>query len=174
MTPTPSARRFLQPVPVRPTARWMLARLARIVAFGFGTGLIRPAPGTWGTLGAWALWVLVVSHFAPWGIALLLVGGFIYGSWACDTVGRELGVPDHGGMVWDEMIAFWLVLWLAGGDVFSQALAFVLFRMFDIVKPAPIGYFDLRFKNGFGVMLDDLLAALYALLAYGVIAWLAG
>lgn len=173
MTSTPTSRRSLQTVPVRPTAGWMLGRLARIVAFGFGTGLLRPAPGTWGTLGAWALWALVVSHFAPWGVALLLVGGFLYGSWACDTVGRELGVSDHGGMVWDEMIAFWLVLWLVPGDIFSQALAFVLFRTFDIIKPAPIGYFDRRFKSGFGVMLDDLLAALYTLLACGIITWMA-
>lgn len=169
-----SSRRYVQLAPVRPTFKWMLSRLARIVAFGFGLGLLRPAPGTWGTLGAWALWMLVVSHFAPWGVALLLVLGFVYGSWACDAVGRELGVPDHGGMVWDEMIAFWLILWLVPGDLFSQALAFVLFRAFDITKPAPIGYFDRRFRSGFGVMLDDLLAALYALLVYGIIAWIAG
>jgi len=172
MTQT-SSRRLLQTVPVQPSRSWMLKRLARIVAFGFGTGLLRPAPGTWGTLGAWALWSLVISHLAPWGVAAVLVLGFIYGSWACGAVGRELGAPDHSGMVWDEFIAFWLVLALVPGDLFSQALAFVLFRTFDILKPAPVGYLDRRFKSGFGVMLDDIVAALYALLVFAIIAWIA-
>jgi len=174
MTPMPpSSRRFLQTVPVRPTAGWMLRRLARIVAFGFGSGLLRPAPGTWGTLAAWLLWWLAVGHAGTWGVALILVLGFVYGTWACDAVGRELGVPDHGGMVWDEFIAFWLVLWLVPGDLFSQALAFVLFRVFDVSKPPPIGYFDLRYKSGFGVMIDDLVAAIYTLALYWLIALVA-
>ncbi|GAA5235291.1 phosphatidylglycerophosphatase A [Verticiella sediminum] len=151
----------------------MRQRLARIVAFGFGSGLLRPAPGTWGTLAAWLLWVIAVGHLAPWGIALVLILGFAYGVWACDTVGRELGAPDHGGMVWDEIIAFWLVLAFVPGDLFAQALAFVLFRAFDVVKPAPIRQIDRRVKGGLGVMLDDILAAGYALLVYAIIVWIA-
>ncbi|MBU4611024.1 phosphatidylglycerophosphatase A [Achromobacter sp. GG226] len=175
MSPVPPrTSRSIQPLAVRPTGTWMVQRLARIVAFGFGSGLLRPAPGTWGTLAGWGLWVLLLAHLPSWGVAAVLVLGFAYGCWACGVVGRDLGVPDHGGMVWDEIIAFWLVLWLVPGDLFSQALAFVLFRAFDVVKPAPIRYFDRRFKSGFGVMIDDVIAAMYALIVFGVIAWLAG
>lgn len=151
----------------------MVQRLARIIAFGFGAGLLRPAPGTWGTLAGWALWVVSLAHAPAWTVAAVLVLGFIYGCWACGVTGRDLGVPDHGGMVWDEIIAFWLVLWLVPDDLFAQALAFVLFRFFDVVKPAPIRYFDRRFKSGFGVMIDDVVAAMYALLVFAVVAWLA-
>ena len=90
--------------------------------------------------------------------------GFLYGCWACDRVGRELHQPDHVGMVWDEMVAFWLVLWLTPAGWLPQAVAFVLFRAFDIVKPPPIKFFDARLKGGFGVMWDDIVAAGYALL----------
>src|SRR5690606_28433746 len=117
-TTPPSSRRHVQVVPFKPTLSWMSKRLARIVAFGFGSGLLTPAPGTWGTLAAWLLWWVGIGHFAPWGVALLLILGFLYGSWACGTVGQEMGAPDHGGMVWDEMIAFWLVLWVIPNDLF--------------------------------------------------------
>lgn len=170
----PSSRRYVQTVPFKPTPGWMLSRLARIVAFGFGLGLLKPAPGTWGTLGAWLLWWAGIGHFAPWGMALLLALGFAYGVWACGAVGREMGAPDHGGMVWDEMIAFWLVLWLVPADLFAQSLVFVLFRMFDILKPPPVSWLDQRFKSGFGVMIDDIVAALYTLIVYAIIAAVAG
>ncbi len=150
----------------------MVRRLARIVAFGLGSGLLRPAPGTWGTLLAWFLWVVLVGHAASWGVALILVLGFVYGVWACTVVGQELGQPDYGGMVWDEIIAFWLVLALIPQDLFAQALAFVLFRIFDILKPAPIRQLEMRFSGGFGVMIDDLIAAGYTLLVFWVVALL--
>lgn len=97
-------------------------------------------------------------------VALWLVFAFALGCWVCQRVGTELGQPDHGGMVWDEMVAVWLVLWLSPGSWAGQLLAFGLFRVFDIVKPAPIRFFDRRLPNGFGVMWDDLLAAGYSLL----------
>ncbi|MGE4335110.1 MAG: phosphatidylglycerophosphatase A [Pigmentiphaga sp.] len=161
---TDRSRRYPPPAPLEPSLRWMGARLARIVAFGFGSGLLRPAPGTWGTLAAWLLWWLVVGHAASWGIALILALGFAYGVWACGVVGRELGRPDHGGMVWDEIIAFWLVLWLVPDSLFAQALAFVLFRVFDIRKPWPIRHWERRLHGGLGVMVDDLAAAGYTVL----------
>lgn len=153
--------------------RWMSKRLARIIAFGFGVGLLRPAPGTWGTLLAWLLWAVGLVHLSNWGVAIFLAVALVYGCWACERVGQELGVPDHSGMVWDEMVAFWLILWLIPGSLFGQALAFVLFRLFDITKPRPIAQLDRRFKSGVGVMLDDLVAAVYALVVFWVISWVA-
>lgn len=172
-TTPPSSRHHVQVVPFKPTLGWMCKRLARIVAFGFGSGLLAPAPGTWGTLAAWMLWWAGIGQFAPWGIGLLLGLGFLYGCWACGTVGQEMRTPDHGGMVWDEIIAFWLILWIVPNDLFAQSLAFILFRMFDILKPPPVSYLDQRFKSGFGVMIDDIVAALYALLFYGIISLMA-
>lgn len=169
---TSSSNRNLQTIPFEPTGKWMMQRLARIVAFGFGSGLLRPAPGTWGTLVGWVLWFLVIGHAAWWGIGLVLVLGFAYGVWACDTVGAEMGHPDHGGMVWDEIIAFWLVLALIPADIFAQAFAFVLFRFFDVAKPPPIKDLERRCKGGLGVMVDDLGAAAYALLVFWIVAGL--
>lgn len=154
----------------QPSLTWICAHPARFIAFGFGSGLIRPAPGTWGTLAAWPIWWLLgwaLPNDLAVGVFLILA--FALGSWACGRAGRDLGVADHGGMVWDEMVAFWLVLWLAPAGLLAQAVAFGLFRLFDIVKPAPIRQLDARFKNGFGVMLDDLLAAGYTLLVLALL-----
>ncbi len=139
---------------------------ARIIAFGFGSGLIRPAPGTWGTLAGWGAFVLLLEPLSLPLRLLAVVVAFALGIWACDRTGRDLGVADHGGMVWDEVAAIWLVLSLVPAGWMAQGAAFLLFRLFDIVKPPPIRQFDARLKNGFGVMLDDLLAALYVLLIF--------
>jgi len=154
---------------IQPTSAWVFRSPLRIVAFGLGSGLLRPASGTWGTLCGWLLWVLLVSRLPDTAIAAVLALGFALGCWACQRVGRELGAPDHGGMVWDEIVAFWLVLWLTPASGWAQLVAFVLFRAFDIVKPPPVHYFDRHFKNGFGVMLDDLLAAAYSLLVMAIL-----
>ncbi|KAK81833.1 phosphatidylglycerophosphatase A [Bordetella holmesii CDC-H635-BH] len=146
-----------------PSLAWICARPGRFLAFGLGSGLIRPASGTWGTLAAWVIWLLLppIPNLA---MGILLALAFAYGCWACGYAGKELRVHDHVGMVWDEMVAFWLVLWLVPGGWMAQLLAFVLFRFFDIVKPPPIKTFDARLSGGFGVMWDDILAAVYALL----------
>ena len=89
---------------------------------------------------------------------------FVLGAWACGVTGRALGRPDHGGMVWDEVVAFLLVLFFTPRDGYWQAFAFLIFRVFDIVKPPPIRYYERMVKGGFGVMLDDVLAAFYTLL----------
>jgi len=154
----------------QPSLRWIGGHPARFVAFGFGSGLIRPAPGTWGTLAAWSIWE--AASLAQPGDAVIsgfLLLAFALGCWVCQRAGHELGVSDHGGMVWDEMVAFWLVLWLIPASLSAQTMAFGLFRLFDIVKPAPIRQCDARFKNGFGVMLDDLLAAAYTLLVMALL-----
>jgi phosphatidylglycerophosphatase A len=148
---------------------WVYRKPDRLLAMGFGSGLLRPAPGTWGTLLAWVLWLAAISRLNDAGVALVLVASFAYGCWACQRVGRELNRPDDGRMVWDEIVAFWLVLWLTPSDFFAQTAAFLLFRFFDIVKPPPIAWFDRRLKNGFGVMWDDIVAALYALLVLAVL-----
>lgn len=154
---------------VRPTVGWVFTNLWRIVAFGFGSGLLRPAPGTWGTLLGWALWVVLLQGRSDTVILAVLVVSFAIGCLACERTGRALGVPDHGGMVWDEIVAFWLVLWLTPNTLIAQALAFVIFRLFDITKPQPVRYFDKSLKGGFGVMFDDLIAAAYSLLVMAVL-----
>lgn len=146
----------------------MVRSPARAIAFGFGSGLIRPAPGTWGTLAGWGAFILLLEPLSLPLRLLAVVVAFALGIWACDQTGRDLGVADHGGMVWDEVAAIWLVLSLLPAGWMTQAAAFLLFRLFDIVKPPPIRQFDARLKNGFGVMLDDLLAALYVLLLFAL------
>jgi len=152
-----------------PSLGWVFRSPSRAVAFGLGSGLLRPAPGTWGTALGWLLWVAVVSRLPDAGIATVLLFSFAYGCWACQRVGRELGRADDSAMVWDEIVAFWLVLWLMPEEPAVQALAFVLFRFFDIVKPPPIRYFDTKLKNGLGVMWDDILAAAYSLLVMAIL-----
>lgn len=158
---------------IRPSARFMLAHPAHILAQGFGSGLSPVMPGTMGTLFAWLTYnVLTVrwpALFTPLNWLLIIAAGFVIGIWACGKTGRDLGVADHGSMVWDEIIAFWLVLVLINPAGFgTQLWAFFWFRLFDMVKPPPIGYFDRHFKGGFGVMWDDILAAFYALLLFAL------
>lgn len=132
---------------------------AHLFAFGFGAGAIRYAPGTWGTAAALPA-ALLLHHLPPLGYALFLVMAFGFGVWSCGTAGKHLGVDDHPGMVWDEMVGYWIAIaalpprwewWLA---------AFILFRVFDIWKPWPIGELDRRLHGGFGVMVDDAAAGL--------------
>jgi phosphatidylglycerophosphatase A len=151
-----------------PPLSWICAMPSRFIAFGLGSGLIRPASGTWGTLLAWLIWQPAAYWLGDATLGLLIAAAFAYGCWACHVVGKELGQPDHVGMVWDEIAAFWLVLWLTPAGWLAQTCAFVLFRTFDIAKPPPIRYFDARMKNGIGVMWDDLLAAAYTLLVMAI------
>ena len=125
------------------------------------------APGTFGTLLALPLYWLI-APLPPLAYLLLLAALFALGVWACEVTGRSLGVADHGGMVWDEVVAFLLVLFFVPPLLFWQAAAFLVFRVFDIFKPPPIRYYERTFKNGFGVMLDDLVAAFYTLLVLAI------
>jgi len=153
---------------LRPSWRFVLSRPAHLIAFGFGTGLAPVAPGTFGTLLAFPLyWLLRSLTDTPEFLSAIVVF-FMLGIWACEVTGRALGVPDHGGMVWDETVAFLLVLFFAPVTLPWQAAAFLLFRVFDILKPPPIAYYDRTFKNGFGVMLDDLVAAFYTLIVLAI------
>jgi len=158
---------------VRPNARFMLSHPAHWFALGFGSGLSRIAPGTAGTLWAWASF-LVLSRWldeAQWGIVIAL--SLPLGCWASAVTAKHMNVLDPGSIVWDEIAAFWLVLWLAMPmGLTGQVLAFGLFRFFDAVKPGPVGWADALFhdvdpasdktawaKAGFGIMFDDLVAA---------------
>jgi phosphatidylglycerophosphatase A len=149
---------------------FLLSHPAHFLAFGFGSGLSPKAPGTVGTLVAFPLyWLLSGSPYYWLWIALFLAVGV----WICGFTGRALGVADHGGMVWDEIAAFLLVLPFAPQTWVGFLMAFVLFRLFDIFKPFPIGWLDARLKGGLGVMLDDVLAAVYAIVCLVVLAsWL--
>ena len=158
----------LQPLPSPPGSppdwRFMVARLSHLVALGFGCGLARVAPGTVGTLGAWLSYLVLARWLGDVQWAVLIAASFALGVWASNQTAADMKSADPGAIVWDEIVAFWLVLWLAGGDLATQAVCFALFRFFDIVKPPPIRQFERRVAGGLGVMLDDLLAALYALL----------
>ena len=160
---------------LRPSWRLLFRHPAYFIAFGGGAGLAPFAPGTFGTLLAWALYWLIAPWFTQAGATgpsyefLLAVGAlFGLGIWACDVTGRAIGVLDHGGMVWDEVVAFMLVLFFVPATVAWQAAAFLLFRFFDIFKPPPIRYYERIFRNGFGVMIDDIVAALYTLMVFAL------
>lgn len=148
----------------RASVRFVFSHPAHFIAFGFGIGLAPFAPGTFGTLLAFPIYTLAAPRLDPREFALLILAMFVIGVWACERSGKALGVHDHGGMVWDETVAFLLILFLTPNQLVWQAFAFLLFRLFDIFKPAPIRHFDRSIRNGAGVMLDDLLAAFYTLL----------
>jgi phosphatidylglycerophosphatase A len=170
--------------PRRATARFMLAHPAHWIALGFGSGLSPRAPGTVGTLWAWVSFLLLDQWLddRQWG---LLIGASLGGGWwACTRTAQQLRVADPGAIVWDEIVAFWIMLWLLmPAPLWAQALAFGLFRLFDAAKPGPVGWADRRFKlrpgqaigwaQGAGILFDDLVAALCALLvmALGVRLW---
>ena len=154
---------------VKPGWRFLLSHPAHLLSFGFGSGLARKAPGTFGTLVAFPLYWALSLRLTDLGVLLVLILSFALGVWVCDITGKALGVADYGGIVWDEIVAFLLVLFFIPPGLDWALLAFVLFRFFDIVKPPPIRYFDSNWHGGLGVMFDDLLAAGYALLCLAVI-----
>ena len=142
-----------------------------ILAFGFGTGLAPFAPGTVGSLLGVALAWMTIDLGLAWqlGIAAIIV---VAGVWICGESARRLGIHDHGGIVWDEICGMYLTLLVAPPDLIAWIVAFGLFRAFDIVKPWPIRDLDHRLGGGVGIMLDDLIAALYAALLLALYGWL--
>ena len=148
----------------QPPLRFLFAHPAHFIALGFGSGLSPVAPGTAGTLAAWLLYPLVQRNFSDAGFLAFLLAAFILGIFACGRAGRALGVVDHGAIVWDEIVPFWLVLLMTPDGWLWQLAAFIWFRFFDITKPQPARWVDDHMKHGFGVMLDDLVAAGYTLL----------
>ena len=149
-----------------PPLKFLIAHPAHFVACGCGSGLSPFAAGTAGTLFAWLTFPLFSLLPNAMTTYLLLGILFVIGVAACDVTGRHLGVVDHGAIVWDEIVPFWTTLLFvpAGFSLTAlswQLLAFFVFRFFDIVKPFPANWFDSKVKNGFGVMMDDVVAAGY-------------
>ena len=165
---------------------WMSGSLHRIIGLGFGSGLSPIAPGTAGTLLGWVLFSIGYAALPNAVLAIAITLGSIYGLWVCGRCSKDLHRPDDGAIVWDEIIAFWIVLiFIMPTNIGIQALAFALFRFFDAIKPGPIGMIDRHFKSidddhnsssilqilwrGFGIMVDDLAAAFFTLLIIALI-----
>ena len=175
---------------VKPNFKWVFQTASRTIAFGFGSGLSPIAPGTAGTLWAWAAFLIGEYFFSTADFLWIIGGGILLGCWICGHVSEELGKKDFGGIVWDEIVAFWLVLiFIMPANIWMQLIAFALFRFFDAIKPGPIGMIDRHFKNtasnsaqrssflqiiwrGFGIVVDDLAAAFCTLLAVALIQFL--
>lgn len=156
-----------------PGWRFLLAHPAHLLALGFGSGLAPKAPGTFGTLWAWGAFAVLQPWMSDAAWAGLIGVSIPVGWWVCTVSARNLGVLDPSAVVWDEVVAFWLVLWLVMPTGWlGQLSAFALFRFFDAVKPGPVGWADRLYhdldpasdtrawhKAGWGIMLDDLVAA---------------
>lgn len=142
-----------------------------MLAFGFGSGLSPKAPGTMGTLAAVPIWLLM-APLAPELYWLLVLLAFFLGIYLCGSVSRQLQTHDHGGIVWDEFVGFWIVMPFIPSHPWSLILGFVLFRLFDIAKPWPINWLDKKVHGGLGIMLDDVVAGLYAALVAVFIGYL--
>ena len=169
-------------------SRFLRAHPAHFLALGLGSGLSPKAPGTAGTLWAWLAFLVMQPWMSDAAWAYTLVVGLVVGWWACTVTARDLGITDPGAIVWDEVVAFWLVLWLVmPAGFWEQLLAFALFRFFDAVKPGPVGWADRLFHRsvtfahvdgqlvstgwgwaGWGIMFDDLVAAFCTLLVMAV------
>jgi len=165
----------------RPSFTWMLGSVHRVFGIGFGSGLAPVAPGTAGTLLAWGLFLILNAVLSTTAIVVLLCIGSLYGLWSCGQCSHDLNRPDDGAIVWDEVIAFgWILFFIGSSNLWVQAIAFLIFRFFDAAKPWPINRVDQHFKRnwlhqervnpsqiikyGFGIMIDDLIAALFTIL----------
>ena len=154
--------------------RFALSHPAHFIALGAGSGLSRFAPGTAGTLWAWAVFLLLQIWLSPFQMGVLIGASTLVGWWACTLTARHMGVADPGAIVWDEVVAVWLILWLVTPTTFGGELAaFILFRYFDAAKPGPVRWADQLFKGfgwrgGWGIMFDDLVAAFCTLLVIAI------
>ena len=140
-----------------------LKTFAGFFSFGFGSGLSPFAPGTFGTLAAIPLYLVLVQLSWPM-YAFLVFVAFVVGVKLCDITGSRLGVHDYGGIVWDEFVGYWITMFLIPFSWQNVVVGFFVFRFFDIIKPFPIGWLDKKVSGGFGVMIDDVLAGIYSML----------
>ncbi len=174
----------LGPAP-RPTWAFMFKNPAHLIALGFGSGLAPKAPGTVGTLWAWLSFWALAPCLSAVGWVILLVLGFGLGCWVCTLTAQHMETSDPGCIVWDEILAFWAVLWLiTPAGFWVQLWAFLLFRFFDAAKPGPVAWADALFKaqpgqpitlaQGFGILFDDLVAALCTLMMLALWRWVGG
>lgn len=157
--------------PIRPSVAEVLRHPVQWLATGLGSGLLRPAPGTWGSLAALALHVGLLSSLPQVAVLALILVGAVLGVWICGLTARQWGVHDHDAIVWDEWIGQWIaLLWMPYHPV-AWILAFIAFRWFDIRKPWLIGVADRKLQGGLGIMMDDVLAGLAALAAGHLVLW---
>jgi len=133
-----------------------------LLAFGFGSGCSPKAPGTVGTIAAVPFYLLI-AELSPVHYLMVCVLAFALGCYLCDVASKSLGVHDHGGIVWDEFVGYWIAMFMAPEGLVWVAVGFALFRLFDIWKPFPIRQLDARVHGGLGIMLDDVVAGIYAL-----------
>jgi phosphatidylglycerophosphatase A len=175
MTPEPSLSpsirpSVLRPAVLRPGVKFLFSHTAHFIALGAGSGLLPKAPGTFGTLWAWGAFALMQLVLSEAQIGGIIAVSLLVGWWACTLTAGHLRVLDPGAIVWDEVVAFWMILLvIAPAGFMAQLIAFALFRFFDAVKPGPVAWADELFhgfgwKGGFGIMLDDLVAAACTLL----------
>ena len=153
------------------TAKPNLKSPAQFLAFGFGSGLSPKAPGTAGTVAAIPLFWLL-SHLNLGAYTLAIVVTFVIGVWICGEASKQLGVHDHGGIVWDEFVGFWITMWAVPASLPWMVAGFVLFRLFDIAKPWPIGPLDKKVDGGLGIMIDDVVAGIMACACLHLGLWL--
>jgi len=156
-----------------PIPKKLLLDPGHLLSFGFGSGLAPKAPGTFGTLASIPVFIaysLYLPEIYQYGFILV---SFIIGIWLCERTTKALGVHDHPAIVWDEFVGFFITMIMVPVTPVTILMGFVLFRIFDILKPWPISVIDSRLKGGLGVMLDDVLAGVYALLCMHLILWIA-
>lgn len=153
-----------------PLDKVSLKNPVHLLALGFGSGLIHPAPGTWGSLAGTMLGSALLTCLGLKIFLILTALCFALGCYLCQKTADDMGVHDHGSIVWDEFVGVFIVLaviptlslpWIV--------IVFVLFRFFDILKPYPIRYFDQKLESGFGIMVDDVLAAIYAVIVIAIL-----
>lgn len=153
-----------------PSWRSLLANPVHALAFGFGSGLSPKAPGTAGTLAAVPLYMMM-SSLPLLAYSLMLVITFVLGVYLCDRTSKDLGVHDHPGIVWDEFVGYWITMLAAPAGWLWIVVGFVWFRVFDVLKPWPINWLDKKVEGGFGIMIDDVLAGLMALVCVHMTHW---
>jgi phosphatidylglycerophosphatase A len=160
----------LRPSVLRPGFKFLFSHTAHFIALGAGSGLLPKAPGTFGTLWAWGAFALMQLVLSEAQIGGIIAVSLLVGWWACTLTAGHLRVLDPGAIVWDEVVAFWMILLvITPAGFMAQLVAFALFRFFDAIKPGPVAWADELFhgfgwKGGFGIMLDDLVAAACTLL----------
>ena len=145
-------------------ANFVITNPVHFLALGFGSGLTKPAPGTWGTIAAVPL-ILLTSYFVAFDSYLFVficVLSFILGIYLCGKAARDVGVHDHSAIVWDEFVGLFVSMMWLPMNWKTLLLAFLLFRLFDILKPWPISWLDKHVHGGFGIMVDDVLAGMMA------------
>jgi phosphatidylglycerophosphatase A len=146
--------------PVKPNLRNPI----HLLAFGLGSGCAPKAPGTFGTLAAIPFWWLFLQDVPLIPYLCVLIAGFAFGVYLCEQTSKDLGVHDHGGIVWDEWIGLWITYIALPAGIEWIIIGFALFRFFDILKPWPIKWLDEKVHGGFGIMIDDVLAGVFALI----------